>query len=62
MHLNVKYQQNCKYPINEISTTFQCVGFVGLKWEIVQYISHINFHSWVLAKFHRGCSLTILLF
>ena len=39
-----------KYPINEICTTFPCEGFVGLNgknW----YISHINFHLWVLAKF-----------
>ena len=35
--------------INEIYTTFPCVGF---KWEMVyNYISHINFHLGVLAKF-----------
>ena len=34
MHLNVKHQQ-WKYPINVICTTFPCVGFVSLKWEIV---------------------------
>ena len=36
MHLNVKHQQ-WEYPINVISTTFPCVGFMGLKWEIVYF-------------------------
>ena len=36
MHLNVKHQQ-WKYPINVICTTFPCVGFVSLKWEIVYF-------------------------
>ena len=42
MHLNVKYQQ-WKYPINVICTTFPCVGFVGLKWEIVYFLYQLPF-------------------
>ena len=38
--------------MEEIYTTFPCVGFVGFEWEMVyNYISHINFHLWVLAIF-----------
>ena len=48
MHLNVKHQQ-WKYPINVICTTFPCVGFVGLKWEIVYFPYKLPFM--VFAKF-----------
>ena len=42
MHLNIKYQQ-WKYPINLICTTFTCMGFVGLKLEIVYFPYQVPF-------------------